>query len=160
MKFMKYIIIIFLIFSAKLSSQSVLTFEPGTSMGVLVQSDLCANIFNGTGLIYGSGTLCSFVIGIEQDPHAVNLPVKYDLGQNYPNPFNPSTVVKYQLPARSQVSVMLFDVLGRATELFAGTQNAGYYHLSIDGTGMASGVYFLKFTAGDFTKTIKLSLIK
>jgi hypothetical protein len=148
--------------------QSVLTLELGTTMGVLTGTDLCANTINGSGSLYGSGTICGVVLAIE--PIASNeLPTNFDMLQNYPNPFNPSTVIKYQLPKVNYVSIKLYDPLGRvAGVLYEGDQQAGYYQVKVDGTNLASGIYFCRISAGDpssgsgkdFTKVIKMLLIK
>jgi hypothetical protein len=150
----------FLILSVTAFSQSVLTLGPGTSMGVINNADLCANVYSGTEFIYGGGTLCSQVIGIEPDPGSSVLPAEYKMSQNYPNPFNPETNVKYQLPERAFVSIKLYDVVGREITLLNAEQAAGYYNLKISASELSSGIYFLSLNAGNFSKVIKLSVIK
>jgi hypothetical protein len=97
------------------------------------------------------------------------LPSSFDLIQNYPNPFNPVTVIKYQIPKAAYVSIILYDQLGReAAVLHAGDQQAGYYQATVDGTNLASGIYFCRINAADpsagsgqsYSKVIKMSLIK
>ncbi|MCX7879029.1 MAG: hypothetical protein N2510_10395, partial [Ignavibacteria bacterium] len=78
-------------------SQSVFTLQAGTSLGVITGADLCANIFNIQGILYGNGTICGGLVGIEPEPGENLIPTVYDLKQNYPNPFNPVTTVKYQI---------------------------------------------------------------
>src|SRR5438876_5376778 len=142
------------------NAQSVLTLGSGTSMGILTGADLCANIINGSGILYGGGTICGGLVGIEPVTEPV-LPQSFDISQNYPNPFNPATTVKYQIPKQAYVSLKLYDALGRETAvLFEGEQAAGYYRAVVDGTNLASGLYFFKITAGDFSKVIKMNLIK
>lgn len=158
---MNKLIIFTLVLIASISySQSVLTLGNGTSVGVLNNTDLCANFYNGVQLIYGNGTLCANVIGIEPDPSAINMPTEYKLSQNYPNPFNPETTIKYQLPRQAYVFIKLYDVIGKETEIFSGEHSAGYYNLTISAEGLASGIYFLKLNAGDYSKVIKMSVIK
>ena len=161
------ILITFLILSVTASAQSVLTLGTGTSMGVLTGADLCASILNGSGILYGGGNICGVLVTVE--PITSNeLPVNIDIFQNYPNPFNPATVIKYQLPSSNSVSIKLYDRLGREVGLlYEGIQQAGVYQLTVDGTNLASGIYFCRITAGqaglstsDFTKVIKMSLIK
>ena len=156
-----------LLITASACSQSVLTLGTGTSMGVLTGADLCASIFNGSGILYGGGNICGILVAVE--PITSNeLPVNFDIFQNYPNPFNPATVIKYQLPGSNSVSIMLYDQLGREVGLlYEGVQQAGVYQLTVDGTNLASGIYFCRITArqvglstSDFTKVIKMSLIK
>jgi flagellar hook assembly protein FlgD len=89
------------------------------------------------------------------------IPEGFSLSQNYPNPFNPVTMIKYQLPNANHVSIKIYDMLGRETlTLFEGNQQAGYYQATVDGTNLASGIYFCRITAEGFAKTIKMSLIK
>jgi glucuronoarabinoxylan endo-1,4-beta-xylanase len=88
-------------------------------------------------------------------------PADFKLSQNYPNPFNPTTVVNYQLPQTSDVSLRVFDMLGREVmTLVNGRQSAGNYAVNINAAGMASGVYFYRLQAGNFTETRKMMLVK
>jgi hypothetical protein len=154
------ILTVLLLITASASSQSVLTLELGTSMGVLTGSNLCVNIINGSGILYGGGTICGGLVEIE--PAVTNeLPSSFDLLQNYPNPFNPVTALKYQLPCESYVTIKLYDQLGKETALlYEGNQQAGYYQLTVDGANLASGIYYCRLSAGDYSKVIKMSLIK
>lgn len=89
------------------------------------------------------------------------LPKKYSLSQNYPNPFNPTTTIRYQLPEAAEVDLKVFDMLGREVRtLLKEMQNAGNYDIVFDSAGLASGIYILKLTAGKYTKSIKMSLLK
>ncbi len=158
---MKTIILITFLFVSYVSnSQSVLTLSTGTTLGVLNGADMCANVFNGSSLIYGGGTLCGGLVAV--DPITANeLPGTFNMSQNYPNPFNPVTVVKFQLPQAAFVIVMLYDQLGRETmSLYSGENQAGYYQLTVDGTNLSSGIYYCRLIAGNYTKIIKMSLIK
>ncbi len=88
-------------------------------------------------------------------------PLSYTLGQNYPNPFNPTTVIQYQLPASGQVSLKVYDELGREVAALVDTrENAGTYSVKFDGGNLASGVYFYRLSAGTYSETKKLLLIK
>jgi hypothetical protein len=70
------------------------------------------------------------------------LPGTFSLGQNYPNPFNPTTVISYQLPAFSFVTLKVFDMLGReVTTLVNGERGAGAHSVTWDALGYPSGVY-------------------
>jgi protocatechuate 3,4-dioxygenase beta subunit len=85
----------------------------------------------------------------------------FDLFQNYPNPFNPSTVISYQLPAASKVTLKVYNVLGNeVATLVNSNQNAGKYNVTFNGSGLSSGIYFYKIEAGTFTATKKLILMK
>lgn len=156
---MKKIFLILLMAAYPVCGQSVLTLDAGTTLGVNTGADLCVNIINGNGTLYGDGTVCGGLVGVQQT--ANELPAAFELFQNYPNPFNPSTTVKYQIPASSFVSIMLYDQLGReALKIFEGEQNAGYYSLQFNAGGLSSGVYYLKVSSNSICKVIKISLIK
>ncbi len=89
------------------------------------------------------------------------IPVDFKLHQNYPNPFNPSTLIKFDLPVAANVTITLYDVLGREVRnIYASLTSAGYHIVSFDGSGLASGIYYYRVTAGDFTDTKKLILLK
>ncbi len=90
-----------------------------------------------------------------------NIPYRYELYQNYPNPFNPVTMIKYDLPEATNVSLVVYDLLGReAAVLTSGMQPAGSYEVSLDASALASGVYFYKLEAGEFTSIKKMVIIK
>ncbi|MFA8342253.1 MAG: Omp28-related outer membrane protein [Rhodothermaceae bacterium] len=90
-----------------------------------------------------------------------DLPEVYSLSQNYPNPFNPSTVIKYDLVETSKVKLVIYDILGRKVKtLVDKTQDAGSYKVNFDAKGIASGVYFYKIVAGEFSDIKKMLFIK
>jgi hypothetical protein len=93
----------------------------------------------------------------------------YSLSQNYPNPFNPSTVISFQIPMASHVSLKIFDLLGREVAALVNEEKrAGSYEVTFDGKNLSSGVYFYRLQAGDpstgsgqrFVQTKKLSLLR
>jgi len=94
------------------------------------------------------------------------LPKEYSLSQNYPNPFNPITVINFALPQASEVNIEVFNILGRrVTTLIDRHMEAGYHSVKWDGvnsegTSVATGVYFYRIQAGDFTKSKKMVLLK
>jgi photosystem II stability/assembly factor-like uncharacterized protein len=90
-----------------------------------------------------------------------SLPKEYRLNQNYPNPFNPSTTISYELPAGSQVSLKIYDILGNfITQLVNAHQNAGVYKVDWSASNYPSGVYFYKLQSGSFVDTKKMVLLK
>ncbi|MDD8017355.1 MAG: FG-GAP-like repeat-containing protein [Bacteroidota bacterium] len=90
-------------------------------------------------------------------------PLQFLLAQNYPNPFNPSTVISYQLPVNSAVTLKLFDVLGReiATlvneQQYAGSHN---FQLSIHNFQLSSGVYFYQLRSQKYSETKKMVVLQ
>jgi hypothetical protein len=93
--------------------------------------------------------------------HPPDLPTAYGLEQNFPNPFNPSTVIKYSLPSPGEVRLSVFDMLGReVTVLVHAVQQAGFHEVMLDASGLPSGVYVYKLTAGEFKATRRLALVK
>ncbi len=92
---------------------------------------------------------------------AGQIPGAYTLQQNYPNPFNPSTTINYHMPVNGPVSVKVFDVVGReVAELVNGIRTQGIHTVQFDASHLSGGVYFYTMTAGNFTATKKLMLIK
>jgi hypothetical protein len=88
-------------------------------------------------------------------------PEAFSLSQNYPNPFNPTTVIFYQLPTTSNVSLRVYNLLGQeAATLFEGIRQAGTYRATFDGSKLASGVYLYRMTANNFVETKKLVLVR
>jgi len=88
-------------------------------------------------------------------------PRLFRLEQNYPNPFNPETVISYHLPVSSKVTLGIYDILGReVTRLVNEEKTAGTHKVSFDAGHFSSGIYICRIIAGDFVKTIKMSLVK
>ncbi len=85
----------------------------------------------------------------------------FALGVNYPNPFNPSTLIRYSLPVRSNVSLVVVNELGQqVATLVDGQEEAGDHTVRFDGTGLASGAYFYRLTAGSFVQTRRFILLR
>ncbi len=78
------------------------------------------------------------------------LPIAYELSPNFPNPFNNSTTIRYQLPDGGKVSLQVFNLLGqKVATLVQQEMPAGYHQFVWRGAGMASGIYFLRFSVID-----------
>ena len=89
------------------------------------------------------------------------IPSSFELYQNYPNPFNPATQIKFDIQKAGNVKIAIYDMLGREVELLVnGMMEAGSYNADWNATGFASGVYFYKIEAGDFSAVRKMILIK
>ncbi len=127
--------------------------------------DLSGNVYvAGTSNVIGGSI--STIIKYVQTPTSVaqkNLPHpnNFALQQNYPNPFNPSTVISYQLPVISKVTLRIYDVLGReVATLVNEEQSAGWKEVEWNASGVASGIYFYRIKAGFFTALKKMTLLK
>jgi len=89
------------------------------------------------------------------------VPVDFNLSQNYPNPFNPSTKINYNLPKSDNVSIKIYNELGKeVSTLVSGFKTAGTYEITFDGANLSSGIYFYKLQTTGFTATKKMLLIK
>jgi parallel beta-helix repeat protein/predicted outer membrane repeat protein len=90
-----------------------------------------------------------------------DLPIKSALEQNYPNPFNHQTSIGYQLAAPAHVRLEVFNVVGQKVATLADReQRAGRWSINWRTSGLSSGVYFYKLTAGSFTAIKKMMLVK
>jgi photosystem II stability/assembly factor-like uncharacterized protein len=99
------------------------------------------------------------VVGISSGSE--NTAADYSLGQNYPNPFNPSTVISYSLNKSGNVSLKIFDLLGKEVmTLVDKKQNAGNYKISFDGKNLSSGIYFYSLNVNNFKDTKRMLLVK
>ena len=89
------------------------------------------------------------------------LPTKFELDQNFPNPFNPSTKIRYSIPKASRVTLKIYDILGREVQTLVNEQQApGQYTVTFSAQNLASGVYFYRISAGNFSEVKKLMLLK
>lgn len=85
----------------------------------------------------------------------------FELSQNYPNPFNPTTTIKYSIAEKSNVTLKVFDILGREiTTLVNSELSAGNYNIQFDASSLASGVYIYSIKAGNFSSSKKMLLVR
>jgi len=113
------------------------------------------------------------------DTRINQIPQKYELNQNYPNPFNPTTIIKYQIPEPSFVTIKIYDVLGNEIATLVNEEKpVGFYEIEFSAKGgsasggnalnLTSGIYFFRLDAGDpsagsaqnFVETKKMVLLK
>jgi hypothetical protein len=88
-------------------------------------------------------------------------PPAFRLQQNYPNPFNPVTTVKYQLPAAGDVTLVVYDLLGREVAvLVKERKTAGSYQATFNAAGLASGMYIYRLTAETLIQTRKMIRVR
>ncbi len=96
---------------------------------------------------------------------SIGVPSKFSLYQNFPNPFNPSTKINYEIPYDGKVSLKVYDISGKEVmTLVNDFQTAGSYSVNFssfsDKTGLSSGIYVYRLTAGDFSQSKKMILAK
>ena len=128
---------------------------------------LAADIFAGSGEILAMSPdtkdlwlYTSVPVGVEED-QKIQLTLRFFLEQNYPNPFNPSTKISWQLPFRSQVTIKIYDVLGREVKILMNEEKeAGYHSIDFNASDIPSGVYFYRIKAANFIDTKKMVLLK
>ena len=106
---------------------------------------------------WGSGTLQPQLRG----PDAEARPDAFALGGSTPHPVRGTALLRYALPEAAEVDITLYDVMGRVVRrLVSGSRPAGFHQVSVDASGLPSGVYFCRMQAGSFTETRRLVLVK
>lgn len=110
------------------------------------------------------GTGMSGIITVENPvsvPSSNPVVIEFRLNQNYPNPFNPSTIIKYQIPEQSLVTLKVYSLLGNEISTLVNEKKpAGEYEIEFKSETLTSGVYFYTLTTGNFTETRKMILLR
>jgi flagellar hook assembly protein FlgD len=94
------------------------------------------------------------------------VPNAYKLGQNFPNPFNPTTTIKFDVRAKGHVKLQIYNVAGQLIKTMvdevmdAGSYSKEWTGVNNAGAKVASGVYFYRFEAENFTATKKMVLLR
>ncbi|MCH7691170.1 MAG: right-handed parallel beta-helix repeat-containing protein [candidate division Zixibacteria bacterium] len=88
------------------------------------------------------------------------LPKEFALFQNYPNPFNPATVISFSLPVASEYELTIYNILGQEVKTFSGHSESGTVDIHWDASAYGSGIYLYKLTAGTYTATKKMIVLK
>ncbi len=102
-----------------------------------------------------------FITSMDDSPAAQNLPEVLTMSSNYPNPFNMTTSIDVVIPEQSDVTLKIFDILGRnVATLIEGNTDQGMYTVVFDATGLASGAYYARLQSGDIIKTQRMILLK
>lgn len=167
---MKLILLVIIVCGLQSSSAQAIRWQ-AISSGVAIASgsgqvlrsfvaEPIASGYSGFG-VYQAQTMLSV------ETSEAKLPTRFELQQNYPNPFNPTTIIKYQISALSEVRLELFDVLGRkVATLVDAKQSAGLYSVALHGAkfALSSGTYFYRLQArsgsSEFVETRKMMLVK
>lgn len=98
------------------------------------------------------------VLNVEED---VSNPTGFKLEQNFPNPFNPATKIKFIVNSRQRTTLKVYDSLGKEIAALLNNEiDPGEYEIEFNGTGLASGVYFYRLTAAQYSQTKKFLLMK
>ncbi len=106
-------------------------------------------------------TYVSDFIPVSNEGDLTEAPASFGLEQNYPNPFNPTTNINYKIPEASQVTLKVYDLLGReVATLVNGRVSAGQHQVSFDASNLSSGIYIYELRSGDYTEIKKMTLIK
>jgi hypothetical protein len=101
------------------------------------------------------------IIATDIEDESIIVPKTFSLDQNFPNPFNPSTIINYELPVRNDVELTIYNLIGeKVTTLVSKNQSAGKYSVEWDASGVASGVYYYKISAGEFQAVRKMVLLR
>ena len=118
----------------------------------------------------GAYSKFEFIVGLTDFVHEelirINTPIHFKMENNYPNPFNSSTTMTVSIPRRSEVELIIFNLLGeKICTLIAGDVEAGNYQFVWDGrnesgTNVSSGVYFVRLHAEKFTAMKKLLYVR
>ena len=124
------------------------------SVIVFVQDKNSREIFQSSSIPYSS----LMVTDVESE---FNLPNEFSLEQNYPNPFNPTTTIEYSLENSGNITLRVFNVLGKELKTLVNKQQqSGNYQVIFDASSLSNGVYYYQLTAGNFVKTRKMILLK
>jgi len=98
---------------------------------------------------------------VSPEEEVSSVPMSFSLYQNYPNPFNPTTEIEYFLPCDRHVKLEIFNMLGeKVATLEDRRQTAGYKSVRWNSGEFATGIYFYKLTAGDFTGVKMMTLLR
>ena len=101
------------------------------------------------------------LVEVDRPEFESSLPASTSLSQSYPNPFNAMTVIEYELPEASDVTLHVYNLIGeKVATLVNGAEEAGYKSVTWDASEVSSGIYFYKLSAGDYTETKRMMLVK
>ena len=126
-----------------------------------VQSTFCADEY-----VYMGGPEGLYVLKYHQqvgisDDWVTTEPMVYALSQNYPNPFNPVTEITFELPEQADVRLTVYNILGQVVEVLVDANlPSGRQPVKWDGGSTASGIYFYRLEANDFSSTKRMVLMK
>lgn len=133
----------------------------GTSEGFGMAIVRMENYFNPGDYVQDTFKVQIGTVGIQQISNVVQ---DYKLSQNYPNPFNPSTVINFSIPKSENVSLKIYNALGKEVAVLLSSERLApgsyNYEFNVNNYNLSSGLYYYTFTSGDFVQTKKMMLIK
>ncbi len=140
----------------------------GSAKGPINSVEMRLHIYSTfVGTVYFDDLSFTRISGVTSvEPVADNMPKVFELSNNYPNPFNPSTVIQYAVPRATNVSLVIYNILGQQVRtLVDEPQNAGRFTVTWDGRDnvgrvVGSGVYFYRLSAGETAIVKKMVMVK
>ncbi|HEY3251305.1 MAG TPA: SBBP repeat-containing protein [Ignavibacteria bacterium] len=146
---------------------NVLTYNASTAFerGTSIVSNTSGSVVYVTGLSPTTQSSDVVVIKYSQLVGISNInseiPENFSLEQNYPNPFNPSTTIKFAVPAEDNVSIKVYDMLGKEVAVLVNEiVKAGNYEVKFEASKLSSGTYFYRITTSSFNDVKKMMLVK
>jgi hypothetical protein len=143
---------------------------PGTSTGgiwfYVAGNAANGNGFNSGDYIYNIGSSVGSTGSDVADDLSQNVPIKFELAQNRPNPFNPTTNIKYVLPKRCSVRLVVYNLIGQKVRTLADWEQDGGPHMATwdgrdaQGNDLPGGIYFYRLHAGELSQTKKMVLLR
>ncbi len=134
--------------------------------GELSEEAINSGFAPGSKSFWGSNTAEPFTYYVKSSVVSVNndnnlIPNSVKLEQNYPNPFNPTTYISFSLPTEMQVKLDVYNSLGqKVKELIDDKMGIGNHIVKMNGNDLNSGIYFYRITTANYSKTMKMMLIK
>jgi len=145
------------VYCAGLMAENDDTFDPNTIIPTLERAD---ELGLGTSDL-SQVEIIEFMVNIKDDFSNNLRPDKFELSQNYPNPFNQSTNIKFALPESSNITLKVYDMLGREIKTLAdGFYTAGIHSVKFDGGGLASGIYYYHLTTPNYMQKRAMAFLK
>jgi hypothetical protein len=98
--------------------------------------------------------------GLPMVARLAEVPYSFELHQSYPNPFNPTATIRFGLPTPMSYRLVIYNIIGQTVKVWEGEGEVGYTEIVWDASANASGVYFYRLTAGSFSESKKMILLK
>ncbi len=115
-----------------------------------------------TAILLGDATFAASGIPVSAESGSIEIPAVFTLSGNYPNPFNPITTIRYGLPEKTDITITVYDALGRRVAVLANgsTHPAGWHTVTFNAHNLSSGLYLYRLQAANVVLTGKMALVK